>query len=127
MAIFRYRNKRLEGFVFIQIFATEPAEDTNRQDPQQRGRNGYRQQVEKFQVFTVKGKIPQHRHQRHHRYRDRAGDDPHLGTYGAGRHRTLRTNVILNGDIVDNRQDRVHHVSGTAENGQRAGDERRDD
>ena len=76
-------------------------------------------------MFTVKGKIPQHRHQRNHRHRDRAGDDPHLGANGAGGHRTLRANVILDRHIVDNRQDGIHHVTGTAEDGQRAGDERR--
>ena len=127
MTVFRYRNKGLEGFVFIEVFAAKPAKDTNGQNPQQRGRNGYRQQVEKFKVLAVKGKVAKHCHQRDDRHGNRAGDNPHLRADRAGGHGSLRTDVIFDGDIINNRQNGIYHVPRAAKNRQRTGDEWRDD
>ncbi len=77
-------------------------------------------------MATIKGDITQHCNQRHDRNRHRTGDNPHLCTDRTCRHRTFRTDVVLNGDVVDDRQNGVNHMTRTAKNGQCTGHKRRD-
>lgn len=77
-------------------------------------------------MAIIKGDIIQYRNQRYDRNRYRIGDNFYLCIDRICRYRTFRTDVVFNGDVVDDRQNGVNYMIRIVKNGQCIGYKRRD-
>ena len=119
--------KCLELLVLVEVLAAEPAEDADREHADERGRNGDRNELDEIDRSPSTGALAR-----------KATSDTTATETGlamipiwladrARRHRALGPDIVLDRDVVDDRQHRVDDVAGTAEHRQAAGRERRED
>ena len=123
LLVFRVLDEFLEARVLVEVLAAAVAPERGADDAEARGRDGDGENLEDGVV------IARRRHEADDRDdcdRDRRRADAHLRRDGRNRHRALRTDALLDGDVVNDREHRVDDMARAAEDGQEPRRQRRE-
>lgn len=123
-SLFRILDHFLERGIILKILASLIADKSRTDDADQSRRDGHRKDLQQ-----VEG-VARHRHEAYdgndsNRYR--RCRDPHLGCDGRYRHRTFRADILLDRNIINDREHGVHNMTRAAEDSQEPGRHRRQD
>lgn len=116
--LFRILDHFLERWIILEILASLIADKSRADDTDQSRRDRHRKDLQQ-----VEG-MPCHRHEAYDgddsdRYR--RCRDTHLGCDGRYRHRTFRADILLDRNIINNREHGIHDMARAAEDGQEPG------
>ena len=112
VAVFRILDEFLEAFIIGQFLTTAVRPERTAEHAKARCRNGNSENLEHRVVEVMSG---EEANDGHNSYRYRGSTDSHLGSHRSHSHRTLRTNVLLDCDIIDNREHGINHMTRTTE------------
>ena len=124
LLLFRISNQSLELLILVQILAAEHRERTHEEKTDDSRRNHDGEELHEAEGMAAHGLTVEESDQRDGSHSGRRADHAHLSSNRGSSHRAFRTNVVLNGNVVNNREHRVHDVARTAKNGQEPADVR---
>lgn len=116
--LFRILDHFLERGVILEILASLIADKSRADDTDQSRGDRHRKDLQQVEGMPCR---------RHEAYDGNDSDryrrcrDPHLGCDGRYRHRTFRADILLDRNIINNREHGIHDMARAAENGQKPG------
>ena len=118
LALFRISNQGLELFVLVEVLAAEHGEGANHEQTDDSGRDHDGEQLREAEGLAADQLAVKQSHYRHSSHSSRRADHAHLSGDRGSSHRAFRTDVVLDGHVINNGQHRVNNVTRTAENRQ---------
>ena len=122
LALFRILDEFLEGFVLVEVLAAEEREGGEGEDADDGRRDHDGEELREAEGLTADFIAVQEGDHRDGGHGGRRADHAHLSGNGRSGERTFRTDAVLDGHVVDNREHRVDDVTRTAENRQEPAD-----
>ena len=122
--LFRILDHFLERGIILKILASLIADKSRTDDADQSRRDGHRKNLQQVEGVARR---------RHEAYDGNDSDryrrcrDPHLGCDGRYRHRTFRADILLDRNIINDREHGVHDMTRAAEDSQEPGRHRSQD
>lgn len=119
--LLRISDKSLELRILIQIHAAVQADETAGDNAGESSNDGNGENLGNRNLAAAGSKEA---YQRYNCNGSWGSNDTHLGSNGGSSHRALRTDILLDSDIIDNREHGVYYMAGTAKNGEEPGSNR---
>ena len=120
--IFRITNKFLEPLIFLQVLATAITPNCRSQNTAEGGRNGNHQHIPDCTIIAWSNKKTYYGNYRHG---NRWSRNTNLRRNRSYCHWSLRPDALLDGNVINNRHNRIHHMPRAAKHGQQPGSNRR--
>ena len=124
LLLFGISNQSLELFILVEILAAEHRERAHEEETDDGGRDHHGEQLHEAEGTTTHLITVHQGDQGHGSHGSRRADHTHLSSDRGSSHRAFRTNVVADGNVINNREHRVNHVTRTAENREEPADVR---
>ena len=119
--LFRVLDHFLEIFIIRQVLAPVVADEGRAEDADEGSRHGNRQDLEQGILVS---RCRHEAYDGHYSHRYGRSGNAHLGSDGRNRHGPFGTNIFFDGNIINNGEHGVYHVTRTAEHRQEPGSHR---